>query len=137
MALIEQGEKQCGKSSGSVSPYPCYMVFMCADVLLAPLSQKENEGLLTTHSLHNGWRRNYSACLLHLLGFVLLVFFLGFCLTPYLLIACYADLIFIVEVCVAEWLTRQTPDLEVPGSSTPHRVVSIDKEIHSTLSPLG
>ena len=30
------------------------IVFMCADILLALLSQKENEGLLTTHSLHKG-----------------------------------------------------------------------------------
>ena len=32
-----------------------------------------------------------------------------------------------MEACVAEWLTPQTPDLEVWGSSLAHRVVSLDK----------
>ena len=39
-----------------------------------------------------------------------------------------------MEACVAEWLTPQTPDLEVWGSSLAHRVVSLDKELYSTLS---
>ena len=41
----------------------------------------------------------------------------------------------VVEACVAEWLTPhdQTPDLEVRGSSPALLVVSLDKELHSTL----
>ena len=40
-----------------------------------------------------------------------------------------------MEACVAEWLTPQTPDLEVWGSSLAHLVlVSLDKELYSTLS---
>ena len=39
-----------------------------------------------------------------------------------------------VEACVAEWLRPQTPDLEVRGSSLARRVVSLDKELYSTLS---
>ena len=35
---------------------------------------------------------------------------------------------------MAKQLTPQTPDLEVQGSSFVHRVVSLDKELHSTLS---
>ena len=35
---------------------------------------------------------------------------------------------------MAEWLTPQTPDLEVPGSSLARRVVSLEKELYSTLS---
>ena len=35
---------------------------------------------------------------------------------------------------MAEWLTPQTLDLEVLGSSLAHRVVSLDKELYSTLS---
>ena len=38
------------------------------------------------------------------------------------------------EECVAQWLTPQTPDLEVRGSSLARRVVSLDKELYSTLS---
>ena len=37
------------------------------------------------------------------------------------------------EMCVAEWLTPQTLDLEVRGSSLADRVVSLDKELYSTL----
>ena len=32
-----------------------------------------------------------------------------------------------------EWLTPQTLDLEVRGSSLTHRVVSLNKELYSTL----
>ena len=39
-----------------------------------------------------------------------------------------------VEVCVAERLTPRTPDLEVWGSSLAHHIVSLDKELYSTLS---
>ena len=35
---------------------------------------------------------------------------------------------------VAERLTPQTPDLDVWGSSLTHCVVSLDKELYSTLS---
>ena len=35
---------------------------------------------------------------------------------------------------MAEWLTLRTPDLEVRGSSLARRVVSLDKELYSTLS---
>ena len=40
-----------------------------------------------------------------------------------------------VEMCVAEKLTPQTLDLEVWGSSLTRRIVSLDKELNSTLSP--
>ena len=40
-----------------------------------------------------------------------------------------------VEMCVAEKLTPQTLDLEVWGSSLTCRIVSLDKELNSTLSP--
>ena len=36
---------------------------------------------------------------------------------------------------MAERLTPRTPDLEVRGSSLARRVVSLDKEFHSPLSP--
>ena len=39
-----------------------------------------------------------------------------------------------MEACVADWLTSQTPDLEVQGSSLARHVVSLDKELYSTLS---
>ena len=39
-----------------------------------------------------------------------------------------------VEACVAELLTHRTLDLEVRGSSLSRRVVSLDKELYSTLS---
>ena len=39
-----------------------------------------------------------------------------------------------MQACVAEWLTPRTPDLEVRGSSLARRVVSLDKELYSTLS---
>ena len=35
---------------------------------------------------------------------------------------------------MAEWLTPRTADLEVRGSSLARRVVSLDKELYSTLS---
>ena len=35
---------------------------------------------------------------------------------------------------MAEWLTPQTPDLEVRDSSLARRVVSLGKELYSTLS---
>ena len=35
---------------------------------------------------------------------------------------------------MAEWLTPRTLDLEVRGSSLARRVVSLDKELYSTLS---
>ena len=38
------------------------------------------------------------------------------------------------QVCVAEWLTPRTPDLEVWGSRLAHRIVSLDKELYFTLS---
>ena len=37
---------------------------------------------------------------------------------------------------MAEQLTPQTPDLEVWGSSPARRVVSLDKKLYSTFSPL-
>ena len=37
------------------------------------------------------------------------------------------------EACVAEWLTPRTPDLEVRASSLARRVVSLDKELYSTV----
>ena len=40
----------------------------------------------------------------------------------------------LVEACVAKRLTPRTPDLEVRGSSLVRRVVSLDKELYSTLS---
>ena len=42
----------------------------------------------------------------------------------------------IVEESVADQLTPRTYDLEVQGSSLTHRVVSLDKELYSTLSLL-
>ena len=39
-----------------------------------------------------------------------------------------------VEACVSEWLTPRTPDLEVWSSSLACHVVSLDKELYSTLS---
>ena len=39
-----------------------------------------------------------------------------------------------LEVCVAKWLTPRTPDLEVSASSLACHVVSLDKELYSTLS---
>ena len=39
-----------------------------------------------------------------------------------------------MQACVAEWLTPQTPDLEVQGSSLARRVVSLDEELYSTSS---
>ena len=41
---------------------------------------------------------------------------------------------FMEEACVVEWLTPQTPDLEVWGSSLAHHIVSLDKELYSLLS---
>ena len=40
----------------------------------------------------------------------------------------------ISEVCVAEWLTPRTPDLEVRDSSLAGRVVPLDKELYFALS---
>ena len=34
---------------------------------------------------------------------------------------------------MAEWLTPRTPDLEVRASSLTRRVVSLEKELYSTL----
>jgi len=39
-----------------------------------------------------------------------------------------------VEVCVAERLTPRTLDLEVQGSRLAQGIVSLDKELYSTLS---
>ena len=39
-----------------------------------------------------------------------------------------------MEVCVAERSTPRTPDLEALGVGLAHRVVSLDKELYSTLS---
>ena len=41
---------------------------------------------------------------------------------------------FKVEACVAKGLTPGTLDQEVRGSSLPHCIVSLDKELYSTLS---
>lgn len=41
---------------------------------------------------------------------------------------------FLLEACVTEQVTPQTPDLKVCGSSVPHRIVFLDEELHSTLS---
>ena len=38
-----------------------------------------------------------------------------------------------LSVYVAKQLTPRTPDLEVQGSSLSHRIVSLDKELYSTL----
>ena len=38
-----------------------------------------------------------------------------------------------MEVCVAERLTPRTLDLEVQGSSVAYHIVSLDKELNSTL----
>ena len=46
----------------------------------------------------------------------------------------YLYMLRFVEACVAKWLTPQTPDLEIWGSSLAHHVVSLDKELYSTLS---
>ena len=35
---------------------------------------------------------------------------------------------------MTEWLTPRTPDLEVRGSSLARRDVSLDKELHSTVT---
>ena len=43
---------------------------------------------------------------------------------------------FSLEMGVAEWLTPQTPDLDIQRSSLARRVVSLDKELYSTLSLL-
>ena len=40
----------------------------------------------------------------------------------------------LVPRVVADWLTTRTYDLEVQGLSLPRRVVSLDKELYSTLS---
>ena len=39
-----------------------------------------------------------------------------------------------MEVCLAKWLTPRMPDLEVWDSNLAHCVVSLDKELYSTLS---
>ena len=39
-----------------------------------------------------------------------------------------------VEVCVAEWLTPRSLDLDVWGSSLVLRVVFLDRELYSALS---
>ena len=39
----------------------------------------------------------------------------------------------VVEACVAEWLTPQTPDLELRNSSLTRRVVSFDRGLYSTI----
>ena len=39
-----------------------------------------------------------------------------------------------VEACMAERLTPRTPDLEARGSNLARRVVSLDKELYSTMS---
>ena len=39
-----------------------------------------------------------------------------------------------MQACVAEWLTPQTPDLEVWGSSLARLIVSLDEELYFTLS---
>ena len=41
---------------------------------------------------------------------------------------------YMMEACVAKWLTPQTPDLEVQGSSLACRILSLDKELNPTLS---
>ena len=41
---------------------------------------------------------------------------------------------YMMEACVAKWLTPQTPDLEVRGSSLACRILSLDKELYPTLS---
>ena len=38
-----------------------------------------------------------------------------------------------MQACVAEWLTPQTPDLEVWGSSLACLIVSLDEELYFTL----
>ena len=40
----------------------------------------------------------------------------------------------VMQACVGGRLTPRTPDLEVRGSSLTRRVVSLDKELYSTLS---
>ena len=39
-----------------------------------------------------------------------------------------------MEAYVAKWLTPQTQDLEVWGLSLARRIVSLDRELYSTLS---
>ena len=39
-----------------------------------------------------------------------------------------------LEVCLTEWLTPWTPDLEVQGSILAFQMVSLDKELYTTLS---
>ena len=39
-----------------------------------------------------------------------------------------------MQACVAEWLTPQTPDLEVWGSSLARHIISLDEELYFTLS---
>ena len=46
----------------------------------------------------------------------------------------YVAIATVLEACVAERLTPRTLDLEVRGSSLARRVVSLDKELYSTLS---
>ena len=41
-----------------------------------------------------------------------------------------------METCIAKHLTPQTLDLEVRGSSLARRIVSLDKELYSTLPPV-
>ena len=38
------------------------------------------------------------------------------------------------EACVAKWLTPRTLELEVQGLSLAQSIVSLDKELYSTLS---
>ena len=59
---------------------------------------------------------NYSSFFLYYVDFLLLSILLN------------------AKACVAEWFTPRTPDLEVRGSSLARRVVSLDKELYSTLS---
>ena len=54
------------------------------------------------------------------------------CFFCFSILACYRGIV--VEVCVAEWWTPQTLDLEVWGSNLAHCIVSLDKELYSTLS---
>ena len=41
---------------------------------------------------------------------------------------------YMMEACVAKWLTPQTPDLEVRDSSLACRILSLHKELYPTLS---
>ena len=38
-----------------------------------------------------------------------------------------------MDACVVEWLTPQSPDVGVQGSSLASHIVSLDKELYSTL----